>query len=66
VRTSNERQAILDAMREIGGPASPREIGRQSRLKTENVSKLLQKMARQGQVIRNTYGKYKLAAVRED
>jgi hypothetical protein len=65
LRTSNERQAIIDAMREIGAPASPSQIARQSRVRSENVSKLLQKMARDGQVLRNGYGSYVLAAARE-
>ena len=65
VRKSNERVTIIKAMQEIAKAASPAEIATEAQLRTANVSKLLRKMARAGQIEQHSYGKYKLPSENE-
>lgn len=61
-RASGERQAILDAIKDIGAPATPTEIAAIARLKLVNVRRLLIKMAKDGMVGKHGYGKYVAAS----
>jgi hypothetical protein len=61
VRTSGERRAILDAMKEIGAPATPTEIAAIARLKPANVRRMMLRMAKDGLVRKCDYGKYEIA-----
>jgi AAA domain len=54
VRISTERRRIIQAMKDIGAPAGPKDIAAIAELKTENV-KAAEKI-----VIRNSHGKYGL------
>jgi hypothetical protein len=58
VRRSEERANILDAIANIGGPASPEEIAGAIGQKSGNVRFLLHKMMKDGQVIRAKRGLY--------
>jgi hypothetical protein len=58
VRQSNERTAVLAAMRQIGEPASPKEIATHADMKANNVTKLLGRMTEEGTVRKLQYGKY--------
>jgi hypothetical protein len=60
VRTSSERKAILDAMKEIGAPATPTEIAAIARLKPVNVRRMILNMAKDGLVQKSEYGKYEI------
>jgi hypothetical protein len=60
VRVSTERKAVLDAMEEIGVPASPNEIAAGAQLKAPNVRRMLTRMAREGAIQRCERGKYSL------
>jgi AAA domain len=62
-RTSGERKAILEAMKEIGEPAGPNEVAAVARLKPQNVRRLLIRMIKDGLVQRRDYGKYEVASV---
>jgi hypothetical protein len=66
VRISNERKAILAAMREIELPASPTDIAGAANIKPANVKKLLPKMMDDGTVRKCDYGKYDLPTVQEN
>jgi hypothetical protein len=57
---SNERRAVLAAMNEIGAPAAPREIATMARMKANNVTQLLARLAKEGAVHKSSYGKYAL------
>ena len=60
VRISTERRRIIQAMKDIGAPAGPKDIAAIAELKTENVNKVLGRMAAEKIVIRNSHGKYGL------
>ena len=60
VRRSDERTAILDALRDATEPLSPREIADVSAQPYGNVRFLLHKMAKDGQVAKEGRGKYVL------
>jgi AAA domain/Toprim-like len=62
VRVSTERKAVLDAMEKIGVPASPNEIATEAELKSANVRRMLERMAREGAIQRCERGKYSLPA----
>jgi hypothetical protein len=57
-RSAGARRTILDAMQEIDGPASAREIASYAGIKTINVRKMLQRLANDGSVKRLQRGKY--------
>jgi AAA domain len=65
VRATDQRKAILAAMREIELPASPQAIAITANLKRPNVSKTLQRMADDGVVQKAAYGKYDLTAAQK-
>jgi hypothetical protein len=58
VRTSDERALIIDALTNIGDPASPTEIAGAIGAKSGNVRFLLHKMMKDGQVTRAGRGLY--------
>ena len=60
VRRSDQRNAILDAMREIGRPASPAEIRAATGMEKNNLDRLLFKMVRDGQVDKLGTARYTL------
>jgi hypothetical protein len=64
VRQSRQRLAVASAMRALGRPAKLNEIAGEAQLRPANVSKLLNKMARDGVIYRHDYGKYGLRAPR--
>ena len=57
-RITSERQAILEAIREVGGEGTPKDIAEAGGLKHDNVKKTLTRMARTGQVKKTEHGKY--------
>jgi hypothetical protein len=61
VRLTGERKAILTAMQEIGEPASPVDIAAMARLKPTSVRHLLLRLAKDGLVLRENYGRYQLS-----
>jgi hypothetical protein len=61
VRTSDERTLIIDALANIGEPASPSEIAGATGQKYGNVRFLLHKMMKDGQVSRAGRGLYSVA-----
>jgi RecA-family ATPase len=63
LRASAEHKAILAAMKEIGGAASPNEIATLAQVKVGTVRHLLLKMAKDGAVHRTDYGRYELQTV---
>jgi hypothetical protein len=60
VRSSRERKKVLAAMQEINAPASANEIATSSKLKKANVRRMLERMAKDGAVVRCGRGKYEL------
>jgi hypothetical protein len=62
VRHTAMQTAIIKAMQEIGKPASPKEIADEAQYKTANVSKLLQRLARDGLIFNTKHGRYSLQA----
>jgi AAA domain len=66
IRTSNERKAVLAAMREIELPASPSTIAAAANMKNANVRKLLPKLIDTGVIKKCDYGKYDLLVEHEN
>jgi hypothetical protein len=58
VRRSAERNKILAAVKEIGQPATPKEIADEAGLKTDYVRTTLRRLAKDGLVLRGERGKY--------
>ncbi|MHB0854054.1 MAG: AAA family ATPase [Rectinema subterraneum] len=60
---TQERRAILDALRQLGGTAKPGQIAALLNKERSGVSHALQKMAKLGIVIMDGYGKYAIHTV---
>jgi len=58
VRRTDERKAILDALRESCDPLSPTAITTLTGMKGPNVRKLLEKMVKAGEIFKAGRGKY--------
>ena len=58
VHRSDERKAILDALRDTGTPMGPGEIAAATGMKNENVRFLLHKMQKAGEVEKRSRGQY--------
>ena len=58
VRRTDERKAILDALRESCDPLSPTAITTLTGMKGPNVRKLLEKMVKAGELFKAGRGKY--------
>jgi RecA-family ATPase len=65
IRRSAQQQAILDALREIGEPQTPRQIAAGTGLKDGNVRFLLHKMMADGTLHKPVRGKYEIAPQRQ-
>jgi RecA-family ATPase len=65
-RRSAAQQKILDALVELGEPATPSEIAAEARTKSANVRQLLRKLLDAGLVYRQEDGKYALKEVAGD
>jgi len=59
-RRTSLQSAIIKAMTEIGRPAKPKEIADEAEYKTVNVSKLLQRLARERLIFKAKHGRYSL------
>ena len=57
-RDTDERKAILDALRESCDPLSPTAITTLTGMKGPNVRKLLEKMVKAGELFKAGRGKY--------
>jgi hypothetical protein len=57
-RISRERREILEVLREADGPMRPKEIAEAIGKKYEVVAKTLQRMCKDGEIRKDTYGKY--------
>jgi hypothetical protein len=60
VRQSEERQSILNALREMDGPQTPSKIAPIAGMRLVNLRKLLPKMAKDGLLQKVGYGKYEI------
>jgi hypothetical protein len=58
VRTTRQRAAIMQAMKEIDTAASPKEIASAAELPTTNVNKTLKRMTRDGLIFQWSRGRY--------
>jgi DNA-binding IclR family transcriptional regulator len=52
--------AVLATMKQIGAPASPKEIAALADMKANNVTKLLTRMVEEATVHRLRHGKYEI------
>lgn len=57
---TQERQTVLDAIREAGEPIGPRDIAAETGGRVGNIRKLLSKLVKEGLVEKVSYGKYSI------
>jgi RecA-family ATPase len=60
IRRSAQQQEILAAMRDAEGPQTPIQVAAATSMKRDNVRFLMAKMAKDGALSKQGYGKYKL------
>jgi hypothetical protein len=58
VKRSDERRKIIHALGEYGSKQSPKEIADATGMKVNNVSRILAKMVKAGEVVKDGYGTY--------
>lgn len=58
VRRTDERNAILDALKQNGGPMSPTDVADATGMSNVNARQTLSRMARANEVLKGGYGKY--------
>jgi RecA-family ATPase len=58
VKRSSERRKVLSAFGDHGSKLSPKEIAEATGMKVNNVSRLLAKMAKAGEITKDGYGTY--------
>jgi predicted transcriptional regulator len=63
VRRSQERNAVLDAIKEASEPVGPRDIAGATGMRSANVRYLLAQLVKEGLIEKASYGKYRRASV---
>jgi hypothetical protein len=63
LRRSQERSAVLDAIRDAGEPIGPNDIAAAAGMRAGNVGRLLGKLIKEGAIEKVTHGRYRCANV---